>query len=209
MGIPPDKLETIFGMFEQIHGSDEHALGGLGIGLTLVRRLVDLHGGSVSVASAGLGRGSEFTVRLPLLVGASSSPTTASGAGQPPSHLKVLIVDDNRDSADSLATLLNLTGNHTMTAYDGLEGEATMGSFRPDVALLDIGLPKVSGYELARRIRSQPWGKDVLLIALTGWGQDQDRHKSKEAGFDHHLVKPVDFNALSELLNERAIGDVG
>ena len=203
LGIPPDKLAGIFEMFTQIERSLERSQGGLGIGLTLVKRLTEMHGGSVRAYSEGPGRGSEFVVRLPVLVEEPKERVPGSAAEQAPvTRLRILIVDDNRDATASLAMLLKLTGNETRTAHDGLEAVEAAATFRPDVALLDIGLPKLSGYDVCRRIREQPWGKGMVLIALTGWGLDEDRRLSRDAGFDHHMVKPVDFDALLSLLAE-------
>jgi PAS domain S-box-containing protein len=199
VGIPPDKLGSVFEMFTQIDRSLERSQGGLGIGLTLVKRLVEMHGGSVEAYSEGPGRGSEFVVRLPILIekGKTKTPTAEQ---MPTTAHRILIVDDNRDAATSLATLLKLTGNETQTAHDGLEAVEAAAMFRPDVMLLDIGLPKLNGYDACRRIREQPWGRNMVLMALTGWGQDEDRRQSKDAGFDHHMVKPVDLDALMKLL---------
>ena len=200
IGIPPDKLTSIFDMFSQVDRSLEKAQGGLGIGLTLVRRLVEMHDGRVEARSEGVGRGAEFVVRLPLVVEAPVPQRDHGEPGALKSSLRILIVDDNRDGADSLAEMLRLMGNDTRTAYDGQQGVAVTGDFRPDVVLMDIGLPKLNGYEAARRIREQPWGKHAVLIAVTGWGQDEDRRRSHDAGFDHHMVKPVDPAALMKLL---------
>ena len=209
MGIPPDMLPRIFEMFTQLDTSLERSQGGLGIGLTLVERLVAMHGGSVSAKSEGPGRGSEFVVILPVESGewrvASDESENASPAPQhspPATRRRILVVDDNRDSATTLAMLLNLTGNETDTAFDGLEAVQSAETFQPDVVLLDIGLPKLNGYEAARKIREQPWGKGMVLVALTGWGQHDDRRKSREAGFDGHMVKPVDLTDLTKLLGE-------
>lgn len=216
IGIPPDKLPRLFEMFYQADGSLERAQGGLGIGLTLVRRLVEMHGGTVEARSAGTGEGAELVVRLPVLLGQppsqpprrpaesdGESPAPAAGApetrggGRP---LRVLVVDDNVDSADSLAMLLELSGHEVSTAYDGLEAVDAAERLRPDVVLLDIGMPRLNGYDAARRIREQPWGRQMLLIAQTGWGQEEDRRRAREAGFDGHLTKPVDMAALARLL---------
>jgi CheY-like chemotaxis protein/two-component sensor histidine kinase len=202
IGIPSDKLTSIFDMFSQVDRSLEKAQGGLGIGLTLVRRLVEMHDGRVEARSAGVGRGSEFVVRLPVAVEASVPHRDHDEPAVPKSSLRILIVDDNQDGADSLADVLRLMGNHTDTAYDGQEGVDAANRLRPDVILLDIGLPRLNGYEAARRIRGQEWGKHPVLIAVTGWGQDEDRRRSQEAGFDHHMVKPVDPNVLMKLLAE-------
>ncbi len=202
IGIPADKLTSIFDMFSQVDRSLEKAQGGLGIGLTLVKRLTEMHGGTVEARSEGAGRGSEFVVRLPVVAEAPASKRDGDRGdpSAPRSSLRILIVDDNRDGADSLAMMLGLMGNDTRTAYDGREGVEVAEKVRPDVVLFDIGLPKLNGYEACRRIRGQAWGKNVVLIAVTGWGQDEDRRRSQEAGFDHHLVKPVDPNALMTLL---------
>jgi signal transduction histidine kinase/ActR/RegA family two-component response regulator len=204
IGIPSGMLDTIFDMFTQVDQSLERTRGGLGIGLTLVRQLVELHGGSVQAFSEGLGRGSEFVVRLPVLSAApKSQPREAvTSTGSPTSGHRILVVDDNRDAAGSLAMLLQMTGNETHIAYDGVEAVHAAETFKPDVVLLDIGLPKLNGYDTCRRIREQPWGKDMMLIALTGWGQEADRQRSRDAGFDGHLVKPVDYAALMKLLAE-------
>jgi PAS domain S-box-containing protein len=203
IGIPPDKLDSIFEMFTQVDRTLERSQGGLGIGLTLAKRLVEMHGGSVQAFSDGAGRGSEFVVRLPVLIDQQRKQRQAQPTGnqQPaPSARRVLVVDDNPDSAASLAMLLKLAGNETYTAHDGLEAVQAAETFRPDVVFLDIGLPKLNGRDAARRIREQPWGRNMVLVALTGWGQDEDRRRSQEAGFDHHMVKPVDYADLNKLL---------
>ncbi|HUQ71345.1 MAG TPA: PAS domain S-box protein, partial [Planctomycetaceae bacterium] len=205
IGIPADKLDAIFEMFAQVTTALEHSQGGLGIGLTLVKRLVELHGGQVQVSSDGLGQGSEFRVRLPLLTQPPKSPRTPSPppAEQTPiMSRRILVVDDNKDAAFTLSMLLKITGNETMLAHDGLEAVAAAERFRPDLVLLDIGLPKLNGYEVARRIRAEPWGQSMVLVASTGWGQDEDRRKSQEAGFNHHLVKPIRHDDLEKLLKE-------
>ena len=202
IGIAPEDLHRVFNMFVQVDTSLERSVSGLGIGLTLVKNLVEMHGGTVEAKSGGNGQGSEFVVRLPIMVEllkpvppetTGSEPTTTTAR-------RILVVDDNRDSATSLAMLLKLTGNETNIAYDGLEAVESAATFKPDVVLCDIGLPKLNGYETCRRIREQPWGKNILMIALTGWGQEEDREKSRDAGFNSHMVKPVDFDALMKLL---------
>jgi two-component system CheB/CheR fusion protein len=202
IGIASDQLTRVFDMFTQLDSSLERSAGGLGIGLALVKNLVDLHGGTVEARSAGLGQGSEFTVRLP--IGADTAePLPLASPDRPPAPVtsrRILVVDDNHDSAKSLAMLLKATGNETHTVYDGQAAVEAAATFRPEVVLLDIGLPKLNGYDAARRIREQPWGKGMLLVALTGWGQEEDRQKSKDAGFDCHLVKPVEYPALEKLL---------
>jgi PAS domain S-box-containing protein len=201
VGIPSDKLNGIFEMFAQVDRSLERSQGGLGIGLTLAKRLAEMHDGSLTAHSEGPGRGSEFVVRLPVLSEESKAdPPPAPAAERHTMARRILVVDDNRDSATSLAMLLQMTGNDTQTAYDGLGAVEQAEAYRPDVILLDIGLPEMNGYDACREIRRQPWGKEVVVIALTGWGQDEDRRKSKDAGFNAHLVKPVDYAALLKLL---------
>ena len=207
IGIAADHLPRIFEMFTQVDGTLEKSQGGLGIGLSLVKRLVEMHEGRVEVKSEGPGKGSEFVVRLPLVVEASK-PQESGGAAEQPvrSSLRILIVDDNRDGAKTLSMMLKILGNDTRTAYDGQQGVDMAEEYRPDVILLDIGLPKLNGYEACRRIREQPWGKDVVMIAATGWGQDDDRRRSQEAGFDHHLVKPVAPQTLMKILAGLDVG---
>jgi CheY-like chemotaxis protein len=189
-------------MFTQVDRSLEGSRGGLGIGLTLVKRLVRMHGGSIEARSPGEGQGSEFVVRLPILIGTLKAVTPGPTAAQePPQTRRILVVDDNRDSAESLAMLLTIMGNETHLAHDGVAAIEAVERYRPEVVLLDIGLPKLSGHDVCRRVREQSWGKDIVIIALTGWGQEEDRRKSREAGFDGHLVKPVDPAALLELLS--------
>ncbi len=209
VGIPPELLPRVFDLFMQVDRSLERSQGGLGIGLTLVRRLVEMHGGSIEARSDGRGRGSAFVVRLPLAgppegtVPAGGEPGAglrSGGGSDSASRRRILVVDDNRDSADTLARLLGLTGHEARTANDGGEAVAIAEEYRPEVILLDIGLPVMNGYEVARTIRSRPWGRNVVIVALTGWGQDGDRRQSQEAGIDHHLVKPVDPRVLRELL---------
>jgi CheY-like chemotaxis protein len=197
IGIAADHLPTIFDMFSQAERSLDRAQGGLGIGLTLVKRLVEMHGGSVEAHSAGPNLGSEFVVRLPIVVDQSASLAAVLEV-EPPSRssLRILVVDDNQDGADTLATMLEYMGNVIRVAYDGEAAVAATAEFRPDVVLLDIGLPKLDGYEACRRIRAQPGGNAVVVVAQTGWGQVADRERTREAGFDHHMVKPVDPKAL-------------
>ncbi len=203
VGIPAEVLPRLFEMFTQAERSLDRSQGGLGIGLHLVKRLVEMHGGSVAAHSDGPGQGSEFVVRLPAVVGPSVEPPADGAGGEVApvvAPLRVLVVDDNRDAAASLGMVLRIAGHDVRTADDGLEAVGAAGEFRPDVAVLDIGLPRLNGYDAARRIRQQPWGAGVVLIAATGWGQEDDRRRSREAGFDHHMVKPVDPAALLELL---------
>ncbi len=202
IGIEPGELTRVFDMFSQVDDARGRSQGGLGIGLTLVKQLVEMHGGSVEARSGGRGRGSEFIVRLPTVL-EPPEPRPKDAPAIPGIPLRVLIVDDNADSADSLAMLLRLMDHDTRTAYDGREGAELAERLRPDVVLLDIGLPVLDGYGACRRIREQPWGKDPVLVALTGWAQEDDRRRSREAGFDHHLVKPVDVDELLRILGER------
>lgn len=202
IGIPAGMLAHVFDMFTQIDPSLDRAQGGLGIGLTLVKRLVEMHGGAIEAHSAGPGHGSTFIVRLPKSAPRAQQPkpTNESAAAAQAPRRRILVVDDNRDSARSLAMLLKLGGHEAHTAYDGQEALSAAESVRPDVVLLDIGLPKLNGYEVARKIREHAWGESMVLVALTGWGQDEDRRKSREAGFNHHFVKPVEQTALQSYL---------
>ena len=200
IGIPADQLTRIFDMFSQVSSSLERSQGGLGIGLSLVRRLVELHGGRVEARSDGPGRGSELIVRLPVMPAAVEPATAVVEAAMTGAHrLRILVVDDNHDAAVSLSALLDLMGHETRVVHDGLAAVDTAAAWRPDVVLLDIGLPGLNGYEAARRIREHADGGRIVLCALTGWGQDSDRLKSRDAGFDHHLVKPADPAALERL----------
>ena len=200
MGIPTDMLRKVFDMFTQVERSLERAQGGLGIGLTLVKRLVEMHGGSVEARSAGPGQGSEFLVRLPEHSGVVETARVAPEATEALRKLRILIADDNRDAADSLAVMLRVVGHDVRTAYDGQQALDMVEAFRPALALLDIGMPRMNGYDTARNIRGKPYGNDMVLVALTGWGQPEDKQRSQLAGFDHHLVKPVDPSLLERLL---------
>ncbi len=204
IGMAPEVLPHVFDLFAQADEAVDRAEGGLGIGLTLVKRLVELHGGTVEANSAGPGSGSEFVVRLP--AGQPPPPTpaeTAPGQAAAPPGRRILVVDDNQDTAQTLALLLQLQGHETRAAYDGAAALETARGFRPDVVLLDLGLPRMDGYEVARRLRSQPGAAPLFLVALTGWGQAEDRRRTREAGFDCHLVKPVDAAELQNLLAAR------
>ncbi len=201
VGIAREQLPHLFEMFSQVTPALERTQGGLGIGLALVRGLVELHGGRVEARSAGIGKGSEFIVRLPVMKSPPDDPDPAEvKRAAPARHWRILAVDDNRDAVDSLASMLQIAGHVTRTAYDGLEATEVAEVFRPEVVLLDIGLPKMNGYEVARHIRQQPWGKGMILIALTGWGQEDDKRRATASGFDHHLTKPVEPTALENLL---------
>lgn len=203
LGIAADQLTRIFDMFVQADSSIERSRDGLGLGLTLVRQLVDAHGGTVAAASAGIGHGSEFTVRLPLADAMQIAESAAVQATQTPAPVaqrRILLVDDNDDAAQTLRLVLEMDGHELRTASDGPSALALLQTWQPDVVLLDIGLPGMSGYEVARRIGRQPWRAGVRLIALTGYGQADDRQRSAEVGFDAHLVKPVDLRELARLL---------
>jgi PAS domain S-box-containing protein len=211
IGIPAGSLRNIFDMFSQVDRSIERATGGLGIGLALVKGLVEMHGGTVLAESPGVGKGSTFTVRLPVLqthlepatVDAPEGWSAASGAGR-----HILVVDDNLDSAASMALMLKLTGNQVRTAHDGLEAIKLAESFCPQVILMDVGMPRLNGYEATRRIREQPWGRSITIVALTGWGQEGDKDRSRAAGCDGHLVKPVSLPDLEQLLAELSLAHV-
>lgn len=203
IGIAADQLPRIFDLFTQVKGARARSTAGLGIGLTLARNLVELHGGTVEARSDGPGQGSEFVVRLPILTESlrTSTEPGAAGVTAVPSR-RILVVDDNRDAAESLATLLQLSGHETRTVYDGVAAVEAAARFEPDVVLLDIGLPRLDGYAAARLIRAQHRDKRMTLVALTGWGLGEDRRRSDEAGFDAHMVKPVEPDALMRLLSE-------
>jgi signal transduction histidine kinase/ActR/RegA family two-component response regulator len=205
IGIAAEHLPGLFDMFSQVAPALERSQGGLGIGLALVRTLVEMHGGRVEAHSEGPGRGSEFTVRLPLLVeradkGPPIVPTVSTEVGEGPAIRRVLVADDNVDAAQSLAMMLSLSGHEVRTVHDGLAAVEMTAQFRPDVVLLDIGMPKLNGYEAARQVRRQPWGEFVTLVALTGWGREEEKRRAAEAGFDHHFTKPVNPAALEKLL---------
>jgi CheY-like chemotaxis protein len=199
IGIPSESLGTIFKMFSQLEPALDRAHGGLGIGLALVRGIVDLHGGSISAASDGVGQGSQFAVRLPL---SDAAPDVAprKAAGPPLGPMRILVVDDNRDASETLAMVLELYGFEARQAHTAKDGLELAAEFAPQVALLDIGLPDMNGYELARRLRLGAGGAGMFLIAVTGWGQEADKRLAHEAGFDHHLTKPIDLARLHETL---------
>jgi signal transduction histidine kinase/DNA-binding response OmpR family regulator len=203
IGIPDDKLSEVFEMFSQLQRSLEQTRQGLGVGLTLVKRLVEMHGGRIEVRSDGPGKGSEFIVRLPIMLGSApeAKPPVINGDVQSrTSPLRILIADDHVISNESLARVLELMGHEIHSAYDGEEAFRAAEQFEPRVALLDIGMPKLNGYDLCRRIREQPWGKTMILVALTGWGGERDRQRGLEAGFNGHLTKPVPPEQLEKLI---------
>jgi two-component system CheB/CheR fusion protein len=203
IGIAPDLLPRIYDLFVQANRASDRAHGGLGIGLTLVQQLVKLHGGSVEARSDGLGHGSEFSVRLPILPGPLPALLSTAAALARDVPCRMLIVDDNQDSARSMSTLQRLRGHETRTAFTGPEAIAAAAEFIPEVVLLDIGLPGLDGYEVARRLRAMPALAGAFLVAITGYGSDEDRASGKDAGFDEHLVKPVDLDILRERLRRR------
>ncbi|MGC1456734.1 MAG: response regulator [Steroidobacteraceae bacterium] len=214
IGIVPEVLPRIFDLFTQLDQRRSRPQGGLGIGLALVQQMVEMHGGTVKAYSDGPGKGSEFVIRLPVSIersiaedAADHGATDCAAQLEPPdapatpvTQRRILVADDNPDARESLATLLSLNGHEVFRAQDGSDAWLSAERHRPDVALLDIGMPYANGYEVARRIRGEPWGRTMVLVALTGWGQESDRRRSHEAGFDSHLTKPVDPQVLDELL---------
>jgi CheY-like chemotaxis protein len=204
IGIPAEALPHLFTLFSQVEATAARSEGGLGIGLALVKGLVELHGGTVQARSDGIGRGSEFTLRLPRVLHRGAEATLApSEPGPAASGRRVLIADDNRDAADSLSTLLQIAGHDVRVAYGGSAAVSLAQAFRPEFALLDIGMPVVNGYQVAEALRAEPWAASMYLVALTGWGQDEDRKRAMAAGFDAHLTKPVELEQLTQLLEAR------
>lgn len=203
IGIPPEMLGRIFDMFTQVDRSLERSHGGLGIGLTLVKRLVEMHGGTVAAHSPGPDQGSEFVICLPIVVELLSQPQSDNGTPMTsPGKRRIMVVDDNEQAAKVLGMLLKVLGNDVRTAFDGASALEIAAEFHPDIMFLDIGMPRLNGYDTARRIREQPWGKDILLAALTGWGQEEDKRRTREAGFHHHFVKPVEPATIQKLLTD-------
>jgi len=202
IGMAQDDLPRIFELFAQVAPLLERSKGGLGIGLSLAKGLVELHGGTIEATSAGVGKGSDFIVRLPIL--ASLTGTADARVAEDPSRharrRRIVVVDDLADAADSLAAMLQMMGHDTRTAYDGVEAVQAVAAFKPEVVFLDIGLPRMNGYDAAVSIRAQPGGQQVVLVAVTGWGQEQDRRRAADAGFDHHLTKPVDPQTVEALI---------
>jgi CheY-like chemotaxis protein len=207
IGISPKHLDSVFEMFMQVDRSSRHSQGGLGVGLTLARSLVAMHGGRITAHSSGPGTGSEFVVTLPALARSDLVPQTDATPDRLPPR-RMLVVDDNRDAADTLATLLRALGVTVAIAYSGRAALDAVATFAPDIVLLDIGMPDMDGYETSRRIRAQH-ANDVTLVALTGWGQDEDLRQSRAAGFDHHLVKPPDIERLRKILTDPAVEPIG
>jgi PAS domain S-box-containing protein len=209
IGIPPEMLPRVFDMFTQVNRTLDRSQGGLGIGLALVKRLVQMHGGSVEGFSTGENQGAAIVVRLPAASDARSSGRMPLDTATLPADgggCRVLVIDDNRDSAESLATMLQLVGHDPAVGHDGRQALELAAAWRPRLALLDIGLPDFNGHEVARRLRAHDWGRDMVLVALTGWGQDEDRRRSFEAGFDEHLVKPVNLDQLLRLMERFNLG---
>ncbi|HUE16891.1 MAG TPA: ATP-binding protein, partial [Planctomycetaceae bacterium] len=207
IGIPAESLPRIFDMFSQVDRPIERSTGGLGIGLALVKGLVEMHGGTVTAASGGQGLGCRFTVRLPVIPLHPERPADLPvGQNGATSGKRILVVDDNRDSAQSMGEMLSLLGHQVALAHDGLQAVERAGALRPDIILMDVGMPRLNGYEATRRIREHPWGQGVSIIALTGWGQESDRSLSKDAGCDGHLVKPVSLSELEKAIGEWATG---
>jgi signal transduction histidine kinase len=203
VGMAPESLPKLFNLFSRIDGRTEWSPSGLGIGLALVRQLIELHGGTVSAASAGLNHGSEFTVRLPLKENATAEAgDEQSGSQQADGQLprRVLLADDNTDALDSLAMLFELAGHEVRKAADGAEALQAAAAWRPELALLDIGMPGLSGYDVARRIRAESWGTGMMLIAVSGWGQAEDRRRAEASGFDLHFAKPIGFDVIVDVL---------
>lgn len=208
IGLPPELLTDIFNIFTQSERSIDRSQGGLGIGLTIARSVIELHDGRIEARSQGPGHGSEFVIHLPMLEQQPSDHAQREIAFSVDKNIRrVLVVDDNRDAADGMAMLLDMSGHITKTAYDGLEAIAAVESFKPELVLLDIGLPYMDGYAVAKHLRQQPGGRDLVLAALTGYGDDDDRRRSRESGFDYHFVKPMEFSILTELLEQMGAPD--
>jgi CheY-like chemotaxis protein len=206
IGISAEHLPRIFEMFMQVDQSLERGQGGLGVGLSLSKKVIELHGGTLEAHSAGLGKGSSFTVRLPALASEAApkgAPATRESAAANGGRYRILVADDNVDSATMLAVGLRLKGHDVRTVHDGLSALSAAEEFAPDLAILDIGMPKLNGYEVARQLRAQPRNR-IVLIAITGWGQEEDKRRAVEAGFDHHLTKPVDLRALEQIVESLA-----
>jgi signal transduction histidine kinase/CheY-like chemotaxis protein len=206
IGIPEDMLDRVFEMFTRSKRDVEFASPGLGIGLALVRSIVQMHGGRVEVESGGERQGTELRIYLPLLVDATTTvqQPAISPAATNNHQRRVLIVDDNEDAARVLSLAVKQLGNDVRLARDGEEAIEVAGQFQPEVVLMDLGMPKLDGYDAARHIRQQPWGRDMLLVALSGWGQDGHKQRAKEAGFDHHLIKPADLAEVKRLIARAA-----
>jgi CheY-like chemotaxis protein len=210
IGLTQDQIGRIFEMFTQAEHAGKWHVGGLGIGLSLSRSIAEMHGGTIEARSNGPGTGSEFVLTLPAAAGdalpaeddGDGASAMASERAAPPARKRIVIADDNQDVLHAVALMLRLKGFEVLTAIDGAEAIERIRATRPDIALLDIGMPGMDGYETARHIRREPWGKDMLLVALTGWGREHDRAQARKAGFDVHLTKPVDLEVLEKLIVE-------
>ena len=200
IGIPPQALAEVFSMFSQVKSAQDRSEGGLGIGLALAKGLIELHHGTLEVRSEGTGQGSEFTARLPRKMPDAAPAEVASVSTTPAIRRSVLIADDNKDAADSLAMLLRMEGHEVTVAYDGGQALSAIEALRPEVAVLDIGMPELDGYEVARKVRNSPASSSVTLVAVTGWGQALDKARATEAGFDHHFTKPIEVEVLARML---------
>jgi CheY-like chemotaxis protein len=209
IGIPPDALQEVFAMFSQVKSAQDRSEGGLGIGLALAKGFVHLHQGTLEVRSEGMGRGSEFIVQFPRRTLSTPKADPAAVAPAPSIGRRVLIADDNQDAAESLAMLLQMEGHDVTVVHDGRQALATIAAVRPDVAVLDIGMPELNGYEVARHIREGALGSAITLIAVTGWGQAADKARAIAAGFDHHFTKPVEPESLTRMLRSSSIGQPG
>lgn len=205
IGVDAEDLPHLFEPFYQVNRTVQRSQGGLGIGLTLVRTIVEMHGGTISAHSDGPGKGTQFTMRIPRHVCDETelaAPALDLAKKVSPNARRVLVVDDNRDAAESLTMLLRFSGHEVVTAHDGLQAIADAKEFRPELVLMDLGMPGMNGYEAAKALRGEPWGSEMVLVALTGWGQEEDRKRTKEAGFDRHLVKPIEFVEVQRLFGE-------
>jgi PAS domain S-box-containing protein len=207
IGLPPEALIRVFTLFSQWEGANTRAEGGMGIGLALAKGIVELHGGTIEARSEGYGRGSEFIVHLPLVAAESDSAPhpDSDGAASSTDRRRVLIADDNRDASDSLAMLLEAVGHEVRVAYDGIAALSIARTFRPEMVLLDIDMPGLDGYAVAKALRGEPWGADLTIVAITGWGNEKDRRRALAAGFDLHLTKPVEPDAIRSLLHDRTL----
>ena len=201
VGISAADLPRVFDMFAQVDSTLGESQGGLGIGLSLAKQLVEMHGGRIEAQSEGLGKGSNFIINLPVSSTESAAQAAPAQAPQKPVDGKrILVADDNHAAADTLAMLLECDGHRIATVYDGEQALIAAESFCPEIIMLDIGMPKLDGYEIAQCIRAEPWGRNIKIIAMSGWAQEKDRQRGREAGFDHHLAKPVDPAELKELI---------
>jgi CheY-like chemotaxis protein len=204
IGIEPRTIPALFEMFSQVDSAIDRAEGGLGIGLALVKGLIGLHGGSVEGESAGMGQGSAFTIRLPRSIVVEHDPVAEPvqpiESVRPSVPVKILVADDNRDAADSMALILEFSGYQVLIAHSGLDALEKARASMPDAMILDIGMPDMNGYEVARSIRAEAWGERIFMLAITGWGQEEDKERALAAGFDQHMTKPVDADAVEQRL---------